>query len=66
MITVREPARDIPVAGEYDTLLDVGQKLAVALIYIDNFDEALSSIEEVRRSLLVAHIDRKINKYMSS
>ena len=42
------------------------QKLAVALIYIDNFDEALSSIEEVRRSLLVALIDRKINKYMSS
>ncbi len=42
------------------------QKLAVALIYIDNFDEALSSIEEVRRSLLVALIDRKINKYMSA
>ncbi len=42
------------------------QKLSVALIYIDNFDEALSSIEEVRRSLLVALIDRKINKYMSS
>ena len=42
------------------------QKLSVALIYIDNFDEALSSIEEVRRSLLVALIDRKINKYMTS
>ncbi len=42
------------------------QKMSVALIYIDNFDEALSSIEEVRRSLLVALIDRKINKYMSS
>lgn len=42
------------------------QKLAVALIYIDNFDEALSSIEEVRRSLLVALIDRKINKYLSA
>ncbi|MCR5421492.1 MAG: DHH family phosphoesterase [Lachnospiraceae bacterium] len=42
------------------------EKLAVALIYIDNYDEALSSIEEVRRSLLVALIDRKINKYLSS
>lgn len=42
------------------------QKLAVGLIYIDNFEEALESIEEVRRSLLVALIDRKINKYFSS
>ena len=42
------------------------EKNVVALIYIDNFDEALSSVEEVRRSLLVALIDRKINKYMSS
>lgn len=42
------------------------QKLVVGLIYIDNYDEALESIEEVRRSLLVALIDRKINKYFSS
>lgn len=41
------------------------QKLAVGLIYIDNYDEALESVEEVRRSLLVALIDRKINKYFS-
>lgn len=42
------------------------QKLVVGLIYLDNYDEALESIEEVRRSLLVALIDRKINKYFSS
>lgn len=42
------------------------QKLVVGLIYIDNYDEALESIEEVRRSLLIALIDRKINKYFSS
>lgn len=42
------------------------QKLAVGLIYIDNFEEALESIEEVRRSLLIALIDRKINKYFST
>lgn len=42
------------------------QKLVVSLIYIDNYDEALESIEEVRRSLLIALIDRKINKYFSS
>ena len=41
------------------------QKLAAGLIYIDNYDEALESVEEVRRSLLVALIDRKINKYFS-
>ncbi len=42
------------------------QKLATGLIYIDNYDEALESVEEVRRSLLVALIDRKINKYFST
>ncbi len=42
------------------------QSLAVALIDIDNYDEALESVEEVRRSLLTALIERKINKYMSS
>lgn len=42
------------------------QKLACGLIYIDNYDEALESIEEVRRSLLSALIDRKINKNFES
>ncbi len=41
------------------------QKLISGLIYIDNYDEALESVENVRRSLLVALIDRKINKYIS-
>lgn len=42
------------------------QKLVAGLIYLDNYDEALESVEEVRRSLLVALIDRKINKYISA
>ena len=42
------------------------QSLAVGLIYLDNYDEALDSVEEVRRSLLVALIDRKVNKYVSA
>lgn len=42
------------------------QKLVAGLIYLDNYDEALESVEEVRRSLLTALIDRKINKYISS
>lgn len=42
------------------------QRMIVGLLYIDNYEEALESIDEVRRSLLVALIDRKINKYMQS
>lgn len=42
------------------------QSLAVALLYIDNYDEAMESVEEVRRSLLMALIDRKVNKYIAS
>jgi len=41
------------------------QSLSVGLIYLDNFEEALNSIEEVRRALLIALIDRKVNKYVS-
>ena len=41
------------------------QKLVSALLYIDNYDEALDSIEDVKRSLLIALIDRKINKYFN-
>lgn len=42
------------------------QSLSVGMIYLDNYDEALESVEEVRRSLLIALIDRKINKYISA
>lgn len=42
------------------------QSLAVALLYMDNYDEALESVEEVRRSLLTALIERKINKYIAT
>ncbi len=41
-------------------------KLVVALAYLDNYDEALQSVEDVRRSLLIALIDRKITKYFSN
>ncbi len=40
------------------------QRLVVGLLYIDNYEEALESIDEVRRSLLIALVDRKINKHM--
>ncbi len=40
------------------------QRLIVGLIYIDNYEEVLESVDEVRRSLLTALIDRKIQKSM--
>jgi c-di-AMP phosphodiesterase-like protein len=42
------------------------QKQIVGLLYIDNYEEALESSDEVRRSLLTALVDRKINKYMQN
>lgn len=42
------------------------QKMIAGLLYIDNYEEALQSVEDVRRSLLTALIDRKINKYAAN
>ena len=42
------------------------QKQVAALVYIDNYDEALESIEDVNRSLLTALIDRKVNQYFTN
>ncbi|MCI9439916.1 MAG: DHH family phosphoesterase [Ruminococcus sp.] len=41
------------------------QSMIAGLIYIDNYDEIMESVEEVRQSLLVALIDRKITKYVN-
>ena len=41
------------------------QKMVAGLIYLDNYEEALASVEEVRRSLLMALIERKISKYIT-
>lgn len=41
------------------------QQMVAGLIYIDNYDEVVYSVEEVRQSLLVALIDRKINQYIA-
>ena len=42
------------------------EKLVTGLLYLDNYEEALEGVEEVRRSLLIALIDRKITKYFSN
>lgn len=44
----------------------VNQKMIAGLIYIDNYEEVLESIEEVRRPLMVALVERKITKYMQN
>lgn len=41
------------------------ERLVTGHIYIDNYDEVLQSIEVTRRTLLVALIDRRINKYFA-
>ena len=41
------------------------QKQVSALVYIDNYEEALDSIEDVKRSLLIALVDRKVNQYFA-
>ena len=42
------------------------QSLAVGLFYIDNYDEVIDTVEEVRKALLTALIDRKVNQYISA
>ncbi len=41
------------------------QSVTVGYIYIDNYEEALASVEDVGRSLLGAFIDRQVNQYIS-
>lgn len=53
---------DITNEKELQTKND-DQKAVVGLLYIDNYEEAFQSIEDVRRPLLVALIDRNINKF---
>lgn len=38
------------------------EKTLISLVFIDNYEEVLESIEEVRRPLLVALINRKLNE----
>ncbi len=42
------------------------QKMVAGLIYIDNYEEALESVEDVKRSLLAALIERKINQFAAN
>ncbi len=41
------------------------QQMVTGLIYMDNYEEALESVEDVRKSLLRALIDRKVSQYIT-
>ena len=41
-------------------------RLVAGLIYIDNYDEALQNVEDVRRTMIFALVERKINKYITN
>lgn len=45
---------------------NIDHELVVAQVSIDNYEETIDSVEAVRRALLVALIDRKVNKYFQS
>lgn len=45
---------------------NIEQRLVTGIIYIDNYEEALESIEDVRKSLLTALIERKINQFVQN
>lgn len=40
-------------------------QVVCGMLSIDNYDEAMEGVEDVRRSLLLALVERKINKYFS-
>ncbi len=42
------------------------QKFVAGIVYIDNYDEALENVEEMRRSMLTAVVERKINQFFSA
>ena len=42
------------------------RRLTAGLLYLDNYEEAMDSVDDVRRPLLTAMIDRKIVRYFDS
>ena len=42
------------------------QRMVVGLIYIDNYDEMLDNVDEVKQSMLLALADQKINKFIQN
>lgn len=42
------------------------QSIVVGLFYIDNYEEVIDTVEEVRKVLLIALIDRKVTQYITA
>ena len=42
------------------------QKLYAGLLYLDNYDEVMNELEDVKHSILTALIERKINMYLAN
>lgn len=41
------------------------ERFVVALIFVDNYEEAFDNVDDVRRSLLAGLVDKRINKYFA-
>ncbi len=44
----------------------IDQKLYAGLLYLDNYDEVMDQLEDVKHSILTALVERKINMYLSN
>ncbi len=44
----------------------IDERFVVGLVYIDNYEDALESVDDVRRSLFVGLVDKRVNKYFSA
>lgn len=44
----------------------VDQKLYAGLLYLDNYDEVMDNLEDIKHSILTALVERKINMYLSN
>ena len=42
------------------------ERFVVGLVYIDNYEDALESVDDVRRSSFVGLVDKRVNKYFSA
>ena len=42
------------------------QKLYAGLLYLDNYDEVMNELEDVKHSILTALVERKINMYLAN
>ncbi len=71
-ISISEESREVLVmflADEtnYQELLEKYEKerMGVALVYVDNYEEVVESIDSIKASMLSALVDRKISRYFS-